>query len=113
MAAVTASGTDPAVAAALWARLGADRENRPHFNVYHIADHAGAMIATAVMPILLGNFWHELSDLQISLVALIFGGFFSAIGAYFWLLGPNARIPAGLFITLAASLPPVCVWRAT
>ena len=55
-AAVTASGTDPAVAAALWARLEADRENRPHFNVYHIAYYAGAMIAIAAMAILLGNF---------------------------------------------------------
>ena len=109
-AAVTASGTDPAVAAALWARLKADRENRPHFNVYHIAYYAGAMIAIAAMAILLGNFWHELSGLQISLVALIFGGFFSAIGAYFWRLGPHARIPAGLFITMAASLTPLFVF---
>ena len=108
-AAVTASGTDPAVAAALWALLEADRENRPHFNVYHIAYYAGAMIAVAAMTILLGNFWHELSGLQISLVALIFGGFFCAIGAYFWRLGPHARIPAGLFITMAASLTPLFV----
>ena len=59
-AAVTASGTDPAAAAALWACLEADRENRSHSNGYHIAHSAGAMIAVDPMAILLGNFWHEL-----------------------------------------------------
>ena len=86
-AAVTASGPDPSVAAARWAYLEADRENRPHFNDYHIAYYAGAMIAVAAMTILLGNFWHELSGLQISLVALLVGGFLSATGAYFWRFG--------------------------
>ena len=67
------------------------------------------MFALAAMAILLGNFWHDLTGLQISLIALIFGGFFGALGAYFWRLGPHARIPAGLFIALAAGLTPLFV----
>ena len=71
------------------------------------------MITIAARAILISNFWQELLGLQIELVPFIFGGFLSAIGVYFWRLGPHARMTGALFIILAATLTPVCVWRAT
>ena len=32
-------------AAAVWALLEADQESRPHFNIYRIANYAGALFA--------------------------------------------------------------------
>ena len=112
-AAATASGTELSVAAARWAYLEADRENRPHFNVYHIAYYAGAMIAVAAMTILLGNFWHELSGLQISLRASFRRFLQRHRGLFLATRAPcaDSRRPVH---QLGGQLdPPVCVWRAT
>ena len=100
---------DDAQAEALWQALTRRDENKPKFDLIHVAYYFGALLVIGAMGWFMGNAWEAFGGGGIFLISLAYAAAFLTVGSLLW-RGPSLRVPGGLLITMAVCMTPLAVY---
>ena len=100
---------DAGTADKLWKALAAHVEQRPRFDLTHVAYYAGALVVILAMTWFMTQAWQRYGGLGLLILAAAYGGAFGLAGATMW-KRPGMRIPGGLLVTVAVCMAPLAVF---
>ncbi len=94
---------------ALWQALNERSDDRPKFDLVHVAYYFGALLVIGAMGWFMTTAWEALGGAGIFIIAALYALSFLFLGARLW-SRPGLRVPGGLLVTMAVCMTPLAVY---